>query len=152
MKVRVISQKQEKIIQVKMRLDGNDIAFAAVDDNGNPVANAECEFKPAEDYILIYHIITPDPSDRRKGYGSAIFKAIEYVAYQNYIYDIRGDFAPEDKHTIDAYIKNGFEIVNVDEYSGIPDEKIYKIAGDVSEDIEVEPDDNFMLENFKQMQ
>lgn len=152
MKVRVISQKQEKIIQVKMRLDGNDIAFAAVDDNGNPVANAECKFKPDKDNIWIYHIITPDPSDRHKGYGSALLKAIEYVAYQNYIYDIRGDFGPEDKHSYDAYIKNGFEIVNADEYSGIPDEKIYKIAGDVSEDIEVEPDDNFMINRSQEMQ
>ena len=151
MKVKVISQKQEKIIQVKMRLDGNDIAFAAVDDNGNPVANAECEFKSEEDNITIGHIVT-EPSNRHKGYGSALLKAIEYVAYQNYIYDIRGDFGPEDKHTIDAYIKNGFEIVNADEYSGIPDEKIYKIAGDVSEDIEVEPEDNFMINRSQEMQ
>ena len=145
MKVRVKSRGEEKIIQVKMRLDGNDIILYAVDDNGNPVANAECEFKPEEDNITIGHIVT-EPSNRRKGYGSALLKAIEYVAYQNFIFDIRGHFGPEDKHTYDAYIKNGFQIVNADEYSGIPDERIYKIAGDVSEDIRVESDDNFTLD------
>jgi len=124
MKVKLTSQDQEKIIDVKIKISGNDVVFSV----GDNLSNAECEYHPERDELWVYHIITPEIQNRHKGYGSAILKAIERVAAVNGIAKVIGYYAPEDKHTFDAYTKNGYEVVSYNQYDKDADEYVEKIV------------------------
>lgn len=138
----------EKVVKIKILKNNNDIAFAAEQD-GKQVANAICEFKPQNDHMWINHITTL-PEHKKQGYGAALLKAIEYVTYENMLYEIQGYYGPEEQDVWVFYQKCGFRIES-DNYQDNPLEFIIKEAEDVSADITVEAEDDYMLNDQPQI-
>ena len=141
-------EKVEKFVKIKIVKNGNDISFVALE-NGKMAANAICEFKPQNDHMWIDHITTL-PEHKMQGYGAALLKAVEYVTYENMLYEIQGYYGPEEKDVWRFYEKSGFRIES-DNYQDNPLEFIIKEAQDVSEDIQVEDQDDYILTDQPQI-
>ena len=141
-------QEIEKFVKIKIVKNGNDISFAAIE-NSKMAANAICEFKPQNDHMWIDHITTLQ-EHKRQGYGAALLKAIEYVTYENMLYEIQGYYGPEEQDVWRFYEKSGYRIES-DNYQDNPLEFIIKEAEDVSADITVEAEDDYMLNDQPQI-